>query len=147
VKPGGLIFMEMPNHLSWVEGHYMVITPPIFSKRLLKFILKYVYRRNSTFADHLNTEINPFWLRKRFQEIEILGGARAEILTLGEREFLHRLRGIFDFEARLTEARFGKWIRLLYRINVANWLGHLLVSTKGYFPIYLCVKKSLDANG
>lgn len=35
LKRGGLLHMEMPNHLSYFEGHYMVVQPPIVWKPML----------------------------------------------------------------------------------------------------------------
>jgi hypothetical protein len=35
LRPGGLLHMEMPNYLSYFEGHYLVFQPPIIWKPML----------------------------------------------------------------------------------------------------------------
>ena len=35
LKPGGILHMEMPNFLSYFEGHYMIVMPPILWKGML----------------------------------------------------------------------------------------------------------------
>jgi len=60
LRPGGLLHMEMPNFLSYFEGHYMVVQPPIFWKPLLAWWVKLVFRRDPAFARTLQTKVNPF---------------------------------------------------------------------------------------
>src|SRR5665213_2648291 len=57
LKRGGLLYMEMPNFLSYFEGHYMVIQPPIVWKWMLPAWVQFLFRRDPAFASTLNTAI------------------------------------------------------------------------------------------
>ena len=89
LRPGGLLHMEMPNYLSYFEGHYMVLQPPIFWKPMLGWWVRLVFRRDPAFAATLQTRINPFWCRRTVaklgQEYQL------ELISTGEDLFLERL--------------------------------------------------------
>ena len=142
LKPGGYLFMEFPNHLSWIEGHYLIFTPPLVSRRMLPIILK-LYGRKADFAESLRTELNPIWTKNGLVELEKELNQEFTLKTLGAKEFLHRLQSPMYFEAKQTEVEFGTVGKLVTVLNFKNWIGKLIVFTKGWYPIYLCVQKEI----
>ena len=139
LKPGGTLHFEVPNFLSYYEGHYLVPEPPLLWRWVLPFWVRFVFRRDPAFARTLRTEINPFWcrrvLRKLAKRYDI------EILSLGEDVFLDRLGAPFVFETPQMQSRLGTAVRLIQRLNFRNWIGRLIVAARGYFPIYMTVRK------
>lgn len=103
--------------------------------------VKYVFRRDPAFARSLRTEINPVWCRRVVRDLN--RRRTLTLVSLGEEIFLERLARRFEFEAGHVGGYIGGWIRALQRLNVANWIGHLLVGLKGYYPIYLTLRRAL----
>jgi ubiquinone/menaquinone biosynthesis C-methylase UbiE len=139
LRPGGLLHMEMPNFLSYFEGHYMVVQPPIVWKPLLAWWVKSVFRRDPAFARTLHTKINPIWCRRTVKKL-----SRAfplESISLGEDLFLERLSGTFQFETGAVAGRLHGLIAFLQKINRGNWIGRTIVAAQGHYPIYLTLRK------
>jgi SAM-dependent methyltransferase len=142
LRKGGLLHMEMPNFLSYFEGHYLVFQPPIVWKPILPWLVRYVYRRDPSFAKTLKTEINPLWCKKTLRK---LGREfNLQLVSLGEDVFLERLNRAFEFEMQTTATRLRHVIRALQFANVGNWIGRLIVALQGHYPIYLTVRKNID---
>jgi ubiquinone/menaquinone biosynthesis C-methylase UbiE len=139
LRPSGLLYMEMPNFLSYFEGHYMVVTPPIVWKPMLAWWVSMVFRRDPAFARMLQTKINPIWCRRQVRELSRV--YRLERASLGEDVFLKRLSETFVFEAQRVRGRIERVIVLLQVVNLGNWIGHLLVGLQAYYPIYLTFRK------
>jgi SAM-dependent methyltransferase len=139
LRPGGLFHMEMPNHLSYFEGHYMVMMPPLVWKPFLGWWVKTIFRRDPAFATTLHTRINPLWCRRVVRELRVK--YPLELISLGEKEFLERLAQPFVFDNERVGARIGGVISTLRRLNVGNWAGRLMVALQGHFPIYMTVRK------
>jgi ubiquinone/menaquinone biosynthesis C-methylase UbiE len=139
LRNGGLLHMEIPNFLSYFEGHYMVVQPPIFWKPMLAWWVKLVFRRDPAFARTLQTKINPLWCRRTIRE---LGKTwPLELISLGDDLFLERLSQTFVFEMQMVASRLERLIRVLRKVNRANWVGRLIVALQGHYPIYLTVRK------
>jgi len=139
LRKGGLLHMEIPNHLSYFEGHYMVLMPPLVWKPILPLWIRWVIRRDPSFARTLQTQINPFWCRRALREI-----ARVyplDEITLGQDLFLERLSGKMRFETQMVEASIGGLMRVFQAVNRWNWIGRLIVLLRGYYPMYLTVRK------
>jgi hypothetical protein len=131
--------MEMPNYLSYFEGHYLVIQPPIFWKPMLAWWVRLVFRRDPAFVKTLQTRINPIWCRRT---IDKLGRSYPlELVSLGEDLFLERLSQAFAFETEIVASKLQGTIALLKKMNRGNWIGRLIVAFRGYYPIYLTVRK------
>jgi SAM-dependent methyltransferase len=139
LRPGGQLFLEMPNFLSYFEGHYMVIEPPILWKPMLAWWVKLVFRRDPAFARTLQTKINPIWCRRQVRQLGQV--YRLEDVSLGEEMFLKRLSEAFVFEAQIVRSNIERLIKLLQLVNMGNWVGHLLVGLQAHYPIYFKLRK------
>lgn len=142
LRPGGQVYMEMPNYLAYFEGHYMVVQPPILWKPMLAWWVSLVFRRDPAFARTLQTKINPVWCRRQLKE---LGRTyQLDQASLGEKMFLERLSKAFVFEAQVVEGSIGRLLKIIQAVNVGNWIGHLLVALQAHYPIYLQIHKGKD---
>ena len=139
LRPGGVLHMEMPNYLSYFEGHYMVLQPPIFWKPMLGWWVRLVFGRDPAFAATLRTQVNPVWCRRMVRK----AGKKysLELVSVGEDLFLERLTQPFTFEMQMVAHRLGKVIGVFRKLNVGNWMGRLIVLLQGHYPIYLTVRK------
>ncbi len=139
LRSGGLLHMEMPNFLSYFEGHYMVVQPPILWNSMLAWWVYLVFRRDPSFAKTLRTGINPIWCRR------IVGKLNQtyplEMVSLGEDLFLERLSQTFAFDTEVVASRLQGMITTIKKINHGNWIGRLIVVFQGHYPIYLTVRK------
>jgi len=140
LKPGGRLFVEIPNYLAWYEGHYLVVQPPILWNGLLAFWVGRVLRRDPAFARTLRTEINPIWLRRTLRRI----AARypLELETLGEKRFLERMSRPFVFQTDGVAKSAGRAIAWVQRLNAFNWIGRTLVALQAHYPIVLIATRS-----
>jgi len=143
LRSGGLLHMEMPNYLSYFEGHYMVIQPPIFWEPLLPWWVKLVFGRDPAFARTLRTRINPIWCRRTLKKLA--SRFPLETVSLGEDLFLERLSRTFEFETNCVAGRIDGLVALLQKLNRGNWIGRVIVSAQGHYPIYLTVRKKRPA--
>jgi len=141
LRPGGVLHFEIPNHLSYFEGHYLVIQPPIFWKPILPFWVRFIFGRDPSFARTLQTQINPLWCSRVVRRIG--RDYPVQLMSLGHDLFLERLTRPFHFEMHRVASRLGTMISLLQRLNLGNWIGRLIVLVQGYYPIYLTVRKKL----
>jgi len=139
LRHGGLLHMEMPNYLSYFEGHYMVVQPPIFWKPILPFWVRLVFGRDPAFAKTIQTQINPLWCRRTIRKIAAI--YPLELVSLGEDLFLDRLSQPFTFETQMVASKIGGTITALKKMNRGNWIGRLIVAAQGHFPIYMTVRK------
>ena len=70
LRKGGILHMEMPNYLSYFEGALpCVLQPPIICKPLLPFWVRFVCRKDPSFAKTLQTCINPIWCRRMVRKL------------------------------------------------------------------------------
>jgi len=139
LRPGGQLFMEVPNFLSYFEGHYMVVAPPVLWKPMLGWWVRLVFRRDPAFASTLQTKLNPIWFRRQIKELSRV--YCLEQISLGEDMFLERLSKAYVFEAQVVQGRIGRLMKLVQAVNVGNWIGHLLVGLQAYYPMYVRLGK------
>jgi SAM-dependent methyltransferase len=135
LKPGGRLFIEVPNYLAFYEGHYLVPQPPIFWNGMLAFWVRTFFGRDPSFARTLRTEINPVWLRKTFRTIN--QRYAIELETLGEDRFLQRMGEPFSFQTVAVAGVAGRAIRIVQKLNWRNWIGLTLVRLQAHYPIVL----------
>ena len=131
--------MEMPNYLSYYEGHYMVFQPPILWRGMLPWLIRHVYRRDPAFAHTLRTQINPVWCRRQVQSLR--GRHSLTLISLGEELFLDRLSRAFRFETATVATLLGRVLAALQKVNFRNWIGRMIVALQGHYPIYMTVRK------
>lgn len=139
LRPGGVLHMEMPNYLSYFEGHYLVFQPPILFKPLLAWWVKLVFRRDPAFARTLQTQISPVWCRRMVRMASRKYSLK--LVSLGEELFLDRLSQPFVFEMQMVAGRLERLMSLIGKINARNWMGRLIVALQGHYPIYLTIRK------
>ena len=137
LRPGGILHFEMPNFLSYFEGHYNVIQPPILWSSVLAQWVR-LLGRDPSYAMTLRTEINPVWCRRIVRELS--KKYPVELVSLGDEIFLDRLAKPFQFETGRTSNALQPVIKGLQRLNFGNWIGRLIVAAQGYYPIYLTLK-------
>ena len=141
LRPGGILHVEVPNYLSYFEGHYMVPQPPVIWRWVLPAWVR-LLGRDPAFAYTMRTEINPIGCRRAVRQIN--KEYPVQLLSLGAEIFLDRLTQPFQFEMERTAARLGKLMRVFQRLNLGNWIGKLIVSAQGYYPIYLTVRRKAN---
>lgn len=139
LRPGGQLYIEMSNFLSYFEGHYMVVEPPILWKPMLAWWVRVVFQRDPAFARTLQTRINPVWCRRQIRQLS--RRYCLEQASLGEDKFLRRLSQAFVFEAQVVRGTIERLIKLVQAVNLGNWIGHLLVGLQAHYPIYLTLRK------
>ncbi len=138
LRPGGILHFEMPNYLSYFEGHYMVPQPPILWRSLLPQWLR-LLGRDPSFARTIRTEINPVWCRRAVSQLN--KKYPVEMLSLGDEIFLDRLAKPFRFVMEGTARRLQTVIAVVQRINIGNWIGRMIVAAQGHYPIYLTLRR------
>ena len=139
LRKGGILHMEMPNYLSYFEGHYHVFQPPIIWKPMLPFWVR-LFRKDPAFARTLQTEINPIWCRRVIRKLS--KHYSVKLISVGNELFLERLSNTFKFEMQMIGAKLGGLMSTVERLNWGNWIGHAIVAAQGIYPIYLTVQKS-----
>lgn len=140
LKTGGTLHFEIPNYLSYFEGHYLVVQPPILRPWILPKWVEIVFGRDPAFARTLRTEINPIWCRRAVAEIQKRFPVR--LVSTGEEVFLSRLRESFQFETTQVKSTLGTAVRVFSFLNRGNLLAKAVVALQGHYPIYLTVQKS-----
>jgi SAM-dependent methyltransferase len=138
LRPGGILHAEVPNYLSYFEGHYMVPQPPLVFRWMLPLWVR-LLGRDPSFARTMRTEINPVWCRRTVRQIN--KKYPVELLSLGEDEFLKRLARPFEFDMERTARTLTGMIRIVQILNVCNWIGRLIVQVQGHYPIYLTIRR------
>lgn len=139
LRPGGILHAEVPNYLSYFEGHYLVPQPPLIWRWMLPQWVR-LLGRDPAFAYTMRTEINPIWCRRAVKQID--KRYPVELLSVGAEVFLDRLTRPFEFEMERTATRLNRVIRIVQSINIGNWIGHLIVLAQGHYPIYLTIRKN-----
>ena len=139
LKPGGTLFFEAPNFLSYYEGHYLILQPPILHPAILPMWVRWIYRRDPAFARTLRTEINPGWFRRNLKKIS--EDYPVKLQTTGEGRFLNRLGSHFEFQTNAVEQSAGRAVKMLYFLNWRNWIGRLLVSMQAHYPLVVVAVK------
>lgn len=138
LRPGGILHFEMPNFLSYFEGHYMVPQPPILWRSMLPQWVR-LLGRDPSFARTMRTEINPVWCRRAVKQVS--RKYPVQLLSLGEDVFLDRLAQPFQFEMERMATKLQSVITVMQRLNVGNWIGRTIVAARGYYPIYLTLRR------
>jgi SAM-dependent methyltransferase len=138
LRPGGIFHAEIPNFLSYFEGHYFVPQPPLFWRWVLPAWVR-LLGRDPAYAYTLRTEINPMWCRRAVKQVNKLYPAK--LISDGAEIFMNRLKQPFTFDMERTASQLGILIRLIQYLNFGNWVGRLIVLFQGHYPLYLTVRR------
>ncbi len=138
LRPGGILHVEVPNYLSYFEGHYMIPQPPLVWRWILPAWVR-LWGRDPAFAYTMRTEINPIWCRRAIEQIN--RKYPVTLISTGSEVFLERLVKPFEFEMERTASKLGRLIRFVQVVNVGNWIGRLIVLAQGHYPIYLTARR------
>jgi SAM-dependent methyltransferase len=138
LRRGGTLHVEVPNHLSYFEGHYLIPQPPLFDRRILPAWVS-LLGRDPAFSRTLRTQINPNWCRRVLRDIAKI--YPLDVISLGDDIFLERLAVPFKFETKGVASRLAPIIRIVQACNRWNWMGKLIVAARGYYPLYLTIRR------
>ena len=139
LKPGGFIHFIYPNHHSFFDGHYAVFHPPlIFKGKLFPFIVKYLYRRDETFAHTLRTELNVISTKLILKKISRYFDFK--LISLGEKVFLYRMKN-FNFNGYAGVNKIKKIIVFLNWLKISNLIARICISLRLWDPIILTAQK------
>jgi ubiquinone/menaquinone biosynthesis C-methylase UbiE len=137
-KPDGLIQIVIPNYGSFYEGHYACWYIPYTPKKLWKLWLTYVLKRDSSYADTLQTNLNYFSIRtylKPFIETNAI-----KVLSTGEEIFFERMNtGNFVPYAGLTKVQ--KILTFLKKVKLVWLVSKVLVSIRAHSPLIISIRK------
>lgn len=139
LKPGGTLQIVCPNYLSYFDGHYGAIHPPILWNGFFRWWMKWVYRKDPWFAGTIRTEINPVWVRRQLGAIGNL-----QVLTLGQDKFRERMTAA-DVGRWMALGTVGKIVGLGHRLGVNRLAAALIIALQGWTPLIITVRK--DAGG
>lgn len=106
-KPGGKIYIQTPNYLSFYEGHYKVFWLPLFPKKLAKLYLR-LRGRNPKFLKTINY-LTPTSLRKYLNNLPV----KVEFLRHDDL----RTKGFFNWPLKIiyTVFRIDPQIELIIK--------------------------------
>jgi SAM-dependent methyltransferase len=139
LRPGGVMQIVCPNYLSYFDGHYAAIHPPIFWNGFFRWWMKWVYRKDPWFAATIRTEINPVWVRRQLRAIAAT--TPLTIHTLGQEKF----------RERMTSADVGKWmalgvlgriVRMGHALGINRLAAGAIIALQGWTPLIITVSKS-----
>jgi SAM-dependent methyltransferase len=139
LRPGGILHFEVPNFMSYFEGHYNLFGPPLLNRHMFAWWVK-LRGKDPTFAKTVNT-INPVWCRGAVQRLAKQQPG-VTLITLGEDIFLERLAKPWTFQMEQSQGRTGSIVRIVQAVNRFNWIGRLIVAAQGFYPIFLTVRKN-----
>jgi len=138
LKPGGTLQIVCPNYLSYFDGHYAALHPPIFSNSFFRWWMKTVYRADPAFAGTIRTEVNAVWAGRELEKL-----ARTiplTVHTLGQEKFIERM----------DNAHVGQWmglgvvgrlVSLAQNLKLNRLAARTIVALKGWTPLIVTVTK------
>lgn len=137
-KSGGLIQIVIPNYGSFYEGHYACWYVPYTPKVLWKLWLKYVLKKDPSYADTLRTNLNHFSVRKYLKPY--IQEKTIEVLSYGEEIFFERMStGNFVPYSGLTKVQ--KILTLLRKSKLVWIASKILIVLKSHSPLIITIKK------
>ena len=71
LKPGGTLQFVFPNYHSFFDGHYAVFHPPVVTHLFFPFYVKYITKRDNTFAKTLITQLNVWWTLNALKKLKV----------------------------------------------------------------------------
>lgn len=138
LRPGGTLQFVFPNYGSYYDGHYGVFHPPVLWRGFFPWYVRWVWRRDPSFARTLRTELNVGWTLRALHEMAKI--YRFELLGLGQD----------IFRERMISLDFGTWGNLTHIKRVLKLFGHwrvrvlvarLIIALRGWSPIIVTLRK------
>jgi hypothetical protein len=130
----------MPNFMSYFEGHYYVVMPPLLWAGLLPWWVKAIFGRDPAFAKTMHTEINPLWVRRTVKRLASESPVR--LISMGEEVFRDRLKApSFDFQQQSVALVIAPVVKLLMRLNFGGLAANVFIWLQAHYPIYLTIAK------
>lgn len=138
LKPGGVMQIVCPNYLSYFDGHYGAIHPPILWNGFFRWWVKWVYRKDPWFAGTIRTEINPLWVRRTLRALN--RATPFSILTLGQDKFRERMRAA-DVGRWMTLGTVGRIVALGHKLGINRLAAALIIALQGWTPLIITLQK------
>ena len=137
-KRGGVIQIVTHNYGSFYDGHYACFYFPYQPKWFWKIYIKYVLKKDTSFADTLRTEINYFTLKKWIAPF--LANKEIEILSYGE-EILRERMNELNFSSWASLGKVKRWAEFIKKLGLTKIAIKFLIFTRSLTPIILTIKK------
>ena len=138
LKPGGTMQIVCPNYLSYFDGHYAALHPPIFSNGFFRWWMKRIHGKDPAFAATIRTEVNAVWARRQLAEI-----ARTmplKVHTLGAEKFLERMTTV-DVSRWMALRVVGRLVRTARALRLNRVAAHVVIALKGWTPLIITATK------
>lgn len=139
LKPGGILQIVYPNYHSYFDGHYAVFHPPLISRKVLPWLVKYIYRRDPAYAWTIRTELNVFWTNKTIRKLK--KKYKMEVLSLGEEVYRERMKNL-NFEAWAGVGKIKSILMIFKKLKLNMILCQLIYLFRGWSPIILTIRKN-----
>lgn len=138
VKPGGIVQIVCPNYLSYFDGHYAALHPPIFSNRFFCWWMKTIYGKDPAFAATIRTEVNPVWARRTL--IETHATTPLDILGLGQDVFRERM-GDAAVGKWMALGKVGRLVEIAAKLKLNRLAAAIIIALQGWTPLIVSVRK------
>lgn len=138
LKPGGTLQIICPNYMSYFDGHYAAFHPPIFSNAFFRWWIKWVWRRDPSFAGTIRTEINPPWVRRQLAAIGRT--TPLKILTLGQEKFEERMRTA-NVPGMRGLSVIATMVGAARRLGLSAVAAKLMIMLQGWTPLIITVTR------
>lgn len=138
VKPGGIVQIVCPNYLSYFDGHYAALHPPIFSNRFFCWWMKTIYGKDPAFAATIRTEVNPVWARRNL--IENHATTPLDILGLGQDVFRERM-GDAAVGKWMALGKVGRLVEIAAKLKLNRLAAAIIIALQGWTPLIMSVRK------
>jgi ubiquinone/menaquinone biosynthesis C-methylase UbiE len=138
LKPGGTLQIVCPNYLSYFDGHYGALHPPIFGNRFFQLWMKWVYRKDPSFAATIRTQVNAVWAQRQLNAIA--RDIPIEILTLGEAKFLERMDTL-EIGPWMRMGVVSRLVRIARVLRINKLLARIIVVLRGWTPLIITARR------
>jgi ubiquinone/menaquinone biosynthesis C-methylase UbiE len=139
LKPGGTLQIVCPNYLSYFDGHYATLHPPILSNAFFRWWVKTVRGKDPAFAATIRTEVNARWARRRLAEIAKT--TPLTVHTLGAEKFLERMTNA-DVSRWMALRVVGRLVSIAHRLRLNRLAAHVVIALQGWTPLIITVTKN-----
>lgn len=138
LKPGGTMQIVFPNYHSYFEGHYNIFHPPILSNKMLRCIVKYIYRRDPAYVKTLRTNLNVWWTKRQIKKLKTQYSF--DVLTLGKDIFSQRMKNI-DVKDFAGLGKLRPILKVLLKLKINSLVAGLIIFFRGWTPIIITLRK------